>query len=176
MPKMECLAQSEVAVVNHMDDKGKMLTANFYAGSANGSPVYEELPVKKLADNSYELLSSPGLALNLAKGDIVKVLDAQKPAYVLHRGGNFCIQIYADELPDDELNTLSEFLKLKLDGTLDGVYKGNLAISVSATKGLQNIRDFFDAFTERTGIQWYFGNIYKNFENVDDETLLDWWL
>lgn len=173
---MECRAQKEVAVVNHMGDENKMLTVNFYAGSANGSPVYEELPAKKLADNKYELLSSPGLALNLAKGDIVEVLDTQKPAHVLHRGGNFCIQIYADELPNGELDTFSELLNSKLDGTLDGVYKGNLAISVSATKGIENIRDFFDAFTERTGIQWYFGNIYKNFENVDDETLLDWWL
>lgn len=153
-----------------------MLTVNFYAGSVSGSPVYEELPVKKLADSKYEILSSPGLTLNLARGDTVQLLDAKKPAQVLSRGGNFCIQIYADELPDGELDTLSELLKLKLDGTLDGIHKGNLAISVSATKGLQNIRDFFDAFTERTGIQWYFGNIYKNFENVDDETLLDWWL
>jgi Domain of unknown function (DUF4265) len=169
-------AQKGVVAVHHMDDKKTQLTANFYAGSANGSPVYDELPVKKLSDDKYELLSSPGLALNLAKGDIVEIFDAQKPARVHRRGGNFCIQIYADQLPDGELETLPEILKSKLNGTLDGVYLGNLAISVPAATGVQNIRDFFDKFTERTGVQWYFGNVYKNFENVNNETLLDWWM
>nr|WP_232461863.1 DUF4265 domain-containing protein [Burkholderia ubonensis] len=49
-------------------------------------------------DGSYELLSSPGLTLNLAKGDRVRIDDTERPAAVLTRGGNFCIQITRTKL------------------------------------------------------------------------------
>jgi hypothetical protein len=31
-------------------------------------------------------------------------------------------------------------------------------------------------FRDRTGIQWYYANIYQNLDDDDDETLLNWWL
>ena len=159
-----------------MDTTNTPLTVNFYAGVVNASSVYEELPVRKIAENQYELLASPGLALNLAKGDIVHVFDNHQTPTVLKRGGNFCIQIYSEHISKVTLERLTKTLHSRLSGTLDGKYMGNLAISVPATAGLVCIREFFDAFTEQTGIQWYFGNIYKNLEDANDETLLDWWL
>jgi Domain of unknown function (DUF4265) len=159
-----------------MNDTNTPFTVNFYAGTANNSPVFEELPVRKIVDNQYELLSSPGLALNLAKGDIVCVFDEHHSPKVLKRGGNFCIQIYSEHISKVALKHFTKTLQSKLNGTLDGKYMGNLAISVPAAAGLASIREFFDAFTEQTGIQWYFGNIYKNLEDANDETLLDWWL
>jgi hypothetical protein len=27
-----------------------------------------------------------------------------------------------------------------------------------------------------TGVQYYYCNVYKNLDDLDDETLLDWWL
>ena len=35
---------------------------------------------------------------------------------------------------------------------------------------------FFNRFRETTGIEWYYANIYKNLDDTDDETLLNWWL
>lgn len=147
-----------------------------YAGRNDAGPVYEELPARPIEDGSYELLSSPGLTLNLAKGDRVRVDDAEQPAVVLARGGNFCIQIYADQIAQVDVDTLERQVRQELHGSLDGVNGGNLALSVPAANGLDHINRFFDAFKARTRIEWYFANVYKNFEDPSDETLLDWWV
>jgi hypothetical protein len=151
-------------------------TFKFYAGGGEHTPVFEELPVRVLGLDTYELLCSPGLALNMAKGDIVKIVLPNRPADVLKRGGNFCIQIYSESVADEELSDLKESVASELNGSVDGVYKGNVALSVPASNGIQKVRSFFDAYTKATGKQWYYGNIYKNFEDVSDETLLDWWM
>jgi hypothetical protein len=137
--------------------------------------VYEEVPAHDLGDGRYELASSPGLALNLARGDIVELTDPAAPATVLQRGGNFCIQIYADELSPPDVAELERNVGEQLGGTLDGIHEGNLALTVPAAAGMEQIVQVFDAYTARTGIAWYFANIYRNFDDVDDETLLDWW-
>ncbi|MGE8398916.1 MAG: hypothetical protein ACN6NZ_03185, partial [Burkholderiales bacterium] len=59
---------------------------------------------------------------------------------------------------------------------LDGRHKGNLTLSVPARNGMDNIALFFNRFRETTGIEWYYANIYKNLDDTDDETLLNWWL
>ncbi|QBQ39235.1 DUF4265 domain-containing protein [Pseudoduganella plicata] len=138
-------------------------------------PVCEQVPARDLGGDRYELLSSPGLALNLARGDIVAIGDPAAPATVLQRGGNFCIQIYADELSPPAVAELEKDVGAQLGGTLDGIHGGNLALTVPAAAGIGHIARVFDAYTARTGIAWYFANIYRNFEDVDDETLLDWW-
>ncbi|MCG8296308.1 DUF4265 domain-containing protein [Pseudomonas entomophila] len=143
--------------------------------SARG-PVYEELPALWKGEGVYELLSSPGLALNLAKGDLISIEDPNAPAVVIKRGGNFCINLYADHIDADTLSTLESQVNVLLNGTLDGVYRGNLAFSVPARSGKENIREVFNRFKEATGIEWYYSNIYKNYSDLDDETLLNWWL
>ncbi|WP_186204446.1 hypothetical protein [Burkholderia gladioli] len=45
-----------------------------------------------------------------------------------------------------------------------------------ANNGLEKINLIPDDFTRRTGAAWYFANIYKNFEDPEDETLFDWWI
>ncbi|MES2264685.1 MAG: DUF4265 domain-containing protein [Pseudomonadota bacterium] len=158
-----------------MEDKKNVLI-NVYAGKYENSPIFEELPANQLTENTYELLSSPGLALNLAKGDIVEIVNKEQPAKILRRGGNFCIQIYSEDIPTQDIDNLEKNIVRELHGTLDGIHDGNLALSVPASAGVDKIKEFFDSFTEKTGIQWYFCNIYENFEDVNDETLLDWWL
>lgn len=64
----------------------------------------------------------------------------------------------------------------ELNGTLDGVCQGTLALAVPAKNGMENINRFFDGFREKTGIQWYYANVYKNLDDDEDETLLNWWL
>ncbi|QCP14937.1 DUF4265 domain-containing protein [Pseudoduganella umbonata] len=157
-----------------MDEDGTTLVALFVAMREDG-PVCEEIPANSLGEDRYELLSSPGLALNLARGDIVEIKNATAPATVVQRGGNFCIQVYADELAAGHVDELEKNVGEKLHGTLDGSYRGSLALSVPASAGMATICQVFDAFTAKTGVQWYFANVYKNFDDVDDETLLDWW-
>ncbi|GJH32248.1 hypothetical protein CBA19CS91_05845 [Paraburkholderia hospita] len=89
---------------------------NVYAGKNDSGPVYEELPAKYIEGDIYKLLASPGLALNLAKGDVIRIGDAGRPADVLERGGNFCIQIYTDEVSNDEIERLRSGVSQELGG------------------------------------------------------------
>jgi hypothetical protein len=158
-----------------MDTREAPVLIHVYVTDDDG-PFFEELPARKIDQDSYELLSSPGLALNLARGDIVSIKDREAPAVVLKRGGNFCIQIYADSIPQEELALLENGVVHELGGTLDGVFEGNLSFAVPARNGMEKINNFFDKFRDRTEIQWYYANIYKNLADDEDETLLDWWL
>ncbi len=162
------------ALEHTMNDKQSFVLIEVYAADDDG-PVFEEVPARQIDQDTYELLSSPGLALNLARGDIVSIKNKNAPADVLKRGGNFCIQIYADDIPPEDISTLENDVIHELNGTLDGVFEGNLSLAVPAKNGMDKINAFFDRFRERTGIQWYYANIYRNFDD-DDETLLNWWL
>ncbi|MEZ1323880.1 DUF4265 domain-containing protein [Pseudomonas fluorescens] len=147
-----------------------------FAGTSDEDPVFEELPARQLGSATYELLSSPGLALNMARGDVISIEDRNTHAVVLERGGNFCIHIYADHIPAEEIVELEREVRCELGGTLDGVFEGNLSLAVPVSNGMDKIKEFFDRFRDRTGTQWYYANIYKNLDDDDDETLLNWWL
>lgn len=175
MGQSRIVKKKEKLVAHQAEDDGRIPIQVFVAMREHG-PVCEELPARSLGDDRYELLSSPGLALNLARGDIVEIRDRAAPATVLRRGGNFCVQLYADELAPDEVAALERNVATQLHGSLDGLYGANLALTVPASAGMERICQVFDAFTERTGVAWYFANVYKNFDDVEDETLLDWWL
>ena len=159
----------------HRHDEKQHCLIRVYAGRNDAGAVYEELPALLIEDSSYELLSSPGLTPNLAKGDRIRLDGAERPAVVPTRGGNFCIQIYADQIAQAHVDQLEHEVHRKLRGSLDGINAGNLALSVPAATGLDRINRFFDAFKAQTGIEWYFANVYENFEDPSDKTLLNWW-
>nr|BFD42998.1 hypothetical protein FFPRI1PSEUD_44970 [Pseudomonas sp. FFPRI_1] len=158
-----------------MDDKQSPVLIQVYMADDDGA-VREELLARQIDEDIYELLSSPGLAQNLARGDIVSIRNPDAPAQVLKRGGNFCIQIYADYIDPAVITALESGVIRELNGTLDGVCGGTLALAVPAKNGMENINRFFDGFREKTGIQWYYANVYKNLDDDEDETLLNWWL
>lgn len=158
-----------------MIDKEAAVLIQVYVADDDG-PFFEELPARKIDQDIYELLSSPGIALNLARGDIVSIKDREAPAVVLQRGGNFCIQIYADAIPQEEIAWLENAVACELGGTLDGVFEGNLSLAVPARNGMEKINDVFNRFRDRSATQWYYSNIYKNLDDDEDETLLYWWL
>ena len=146
-------------------------------GENTHGPVYETLPARQIDEHVYELLASPGLTMNLARGDIINIADPLAPAEVLKRGGNFCIQIYdADTVDQAAVDRLERDVQEQLGGTLDGQYKGNLTFSVPGHHGIYNVNGPFDAFRTATGVEWYFANIYVNLDDDDDETLLNWWV
>lgn len=160
-----------------METKDHKVLIHVYAGEDDSEPIFEELPARRIDEDTYELLSSPGLALNLARGDIVSIRNKNTHAEVLSRGGNFCVQIYEDEdIPQGILSRLEREVAAELGGTLDGINGGNLSLTIPSKNGMDRIRDVFDRFRDQTGIQWYYANIYRNLDDHDDETLLDWWL
>ncbi|WP_025126652.1 DUF4265 domain-containing protein [Pseudomonas sp. PH1b] len=158
-----------------MDDQQSPVLIQVYMAD-DGGAVREELPARQVGPDTYELLSSPGLAQNLARGDVVCIRDANAPAQVLKRGGNFCIQIYADFIEPADVIALEHQVMAELTGTLDGLFGGTLSFAVPASNGMQRINALFDGFREKTGIQWYYANVYKNLDDDEDETLLNWWL
>lgn len=158
-----------------MEDKQSPVLIQIYVADDDGA-VREELLARQIDQDTYELLSSPGLAQNVARGDIISIKNENAPAEVLKRGGNFCIQIYADYIPPEDVTALENDVIREFDGTLDGVFEGNLSLAVPAKNGMERINEFFDRFREKTGIQWYYANVYKNLDDDDDETLLYWWL
>lgn len=110
------------------------MLVNIYVAH-DDEPVFEVLPVREIEKDTYELLSSPGLALNLARGDIFRIKDKHAHPEILKRGGNFCIHIYADELPSEDIASLENDVARQLNGTLDGVFQGNLTLAVPARNG-----------------------------------------
>ena len=145
-------------------------------GDTDG-PTFETLPARQIDEHVYELLASPGLTLNLARGDIINIADPLSPAEVLKRGGNFCIQIYeADAVNQSAVDQLEHDVQEQLGGTMDGQHEGILTFSVPGYHGIYNVNGPFDAFRGATGVQWYFANIYANLDDDNDETLLNWWV
>jgi hypothetical protein len=159
-----------------MGDDCSEVGIELYAGSNAEGPVYEPVHARKIDEDVYELCSSPGLALNMAIGDIISIKNKDAPAVVLKRGGNFCIHIYSKFIPEEDIAELAEEVQNSLGGTLDGRYKCNLSLNVPSKAGMDRINMFFNRFTELTGVQWYYANIYKNLDDLEDETLLYWWL
>ncbi|RIJ08309.1 DUF4265 domain-containing protein [Pseudomonas sp. 91RF] len=159
-----------------MVDKTSSVHIQVFAGNSSDGPVYEELPARHVGATAYELLSSPGLALNMARGDVISIENKNTHSVVLERGGNFCIHIYTDSISAADIAELESDVRRELGGTLDGVLEGNLSLAVPASNGMNKINEVFDRFRDRTGIQWYYANIYQNLDDDDDETLLNWWL
>jgi hypothetical protein len=144
-----------------------------YVGQNDSGPVFEELPALHIEGNTYELLRSPGLALNLAKGDIIQIPGNPEPAKVLKRGGNFCVQLYDCNI--EHRDYIVETVRDKLAGSLDGMKDGNLSFSISSSNSMTRINLVFDALKSETGTEWYYSNIYEHPDDPDDCTLLDWW-
>lgn len=107
---------------------------------------------------------------------MIRINDIDHPVTVLERGGNFCIQIYESEISREDLLRLERDVSPELGGSLDGVNGGSLALSIPSTNGIEAVNQFFGGFKRRTGIEWYYGNIYKDLEDTADETLLNWWV
>ena len=172
MLKMECHVQNVEVAEHHMDDDFEIIYV--LAGTSNSGPVLEELPAKRLAENLYLLLASPGLALNIAKDDLI-TLDENKKPIVVKRGENFCIQIYSDSIDDRSINELEANVGKSLHGSLDGRHGGAFAFSIPVEMGFDAIKSVFNEFSSKTGVDWYYANIYKFPDNQEDDTLLNWW-
>jgi hypothetical protein len=164
------------AVGHLMVDDPSEIEIEVFAGPSSTGPVFEKVHARKIEEHIYELLSSPGLTLNMASGDVISIKNKAAPAEILKRGGNFCIHIYADFIPEEYIVALAKEVREEIGGILDGRNNWDLCLTVPSKVGMQKINEFFDKFTGLTGVQWYYANVYKNLDDPEDETLLYWWL
>jgi hypothetical protein len=181
----ECLALREEAVEHRMDDNdnGKLCECvrlhaetvfiHVYAAKArNGNIVAEELPAFKVGVNLYRLAASPGLAPNMAKGDVVMCFSKYSPVEVVERGGNVCVQIYADDISHKEVIESEREVAEILGGSTDVWTEKTLAFSIPVSVGFENIERLFNYYSEKKSWIWCYGNVY----DVDDGvTPLNWW-
>lgn len=150
---------------------------NIYAGmSSDGKIIHEEVQVEPLGNHIYRLMSAPGLALNLAKDDIFSQNNQDGPVTIIKRSKNFNIHIYKTQLSLEDYEDFKHELFNYLEGSIDGISEHNLAITIPSGKKLNQISNFFDNFEKIKGNKWSITNIYKNYEDFSDQTLLDWWV
>jgi hypothetical protein len=153
-----------------------MEVLHIYAGMASdGESAVEALPVRKVDGGLYELLASPGLALNMARGDIIRWKSAQAPAEIVRRGGNICVHIYAAVLlPDSQRKQIEQaFLRALPAGAMDGQTYRNMVFTVPVQAGFPAIERFFAGVVEQyPHVGWFYANVYGE----DGVTPLNWWL
>jgi hypothetical protein len=138
---------------------------------SSGSPVFEEVLAEPLAKKLYRLLKSPGLVLGLAARDIFELLEDGK-FYVVERGGNLCVQIFARS----DLNAIEQVATEQLSGLggyLDGVSELELVYTVPVAGGFSALEVVLNGIAARfPGAEWYYGNVY---DTADGVTPLQWW-
>ena len=149
-------------------------TIRIYAGdSSDGSPVFEELPVAETDPGVYCLLSSPGLVLGVARGDLIRLDSGDGRFELIRRGGNICIQLYVTPAMEKSVGELITRVTEDLDGTLDGRTPKQVVFSVPSSSGFDAIEKVFNSFTATNRpAEWYFGNVYDERDGV---TPLNWW-
>jgi len=149
------------------------VSINVYAAKAsNGNIVAEKLPAFKVGDNLYRLAASPGLAQNMAKGDVVLYFSKYSPVEIVKRGGNVCVQVYADNISRQEIIESENEVSEVLGGSTDVWTEKTLSFSVPVSVGFENIERLFNYYSEKKSWAWCYGNVY----DVDDGvTPLNWW-
>lgn len=151
-----------------------MNVIQIFAGRAsNGQVVHEELTVRKIDDCTYELLASPCLAENVAKGDLIRIHSSEAPVEIVRRGGNVCVQMFVDgTLTPEERTQIEQSFHSTLQGSVDGQTEQSMCFSIPIAVGFQSIEHFFNALsTANPSASWSYGNVY----GVDGTTPLNWW-
>jgi hypothetical protein len=146
-----------------------------FAGRATtGEPVREELPARAIGDGTYELLASPSVASNVAKGDVIRVSPLDGSAEIVCRGGNVCRQVFAQQhLTIDEHQAIEVAFHKVLTGSVDGESDKSMCFSIPVHAGFSAIEHFFnDLATRYSGLVWSYGNVYAD----DTATPLNWWV
>jgi len=120
----------------------------------DAEPAGSELvPARQLGDDSWEISRSPLYATEVAAGDIIKVIDAEKGTFeIIRRGRNIGVQFY---LGEDEATTA-----------------GLISLTIPVCSGFPAIEDVLE-FTvgKNPGTQWQYTNV---FDPITGESL-GWW-
>lgn len=141
---------------------------------SDGQQVLERLQAGQLdREGYYEILQSPLLIRNLAKGDIIAVkADLPEHFTLIQRSGNLAIRVFRkDDLGALELALTPEVEKL--DGSLDLQTQRGMSYSLHVNLGFAAIENLFDnMMASFPGTVWYYGNVY---DPADGTSPLNWW-
>jgi hypothetical protein len=131
-------------------------------------PGAEEVPARRLKDNEWCLLRSPLYAMDVAAGDVIRVVDSETGTFeIVRRGGNVCVQFYLGESDVNDAQATARAASAiaadlePLEGSIDGQTPGLIAFTVPAAVGLPEIERVFDSAAGRwPGAQWQYANVY----------------
>jgi hypothetical protein len=168
---MGCLAKKEEAVEQLMEDRISLI--QIFAGKGENGTVLEELPAKFISEQCFELCASPGLALGAAKGDLIK-LSSKGNFEVIKHGGNFCIQIYKNNLTNKEIKKIEKLVQKELNGTIDGTNNGSMAFSIPIKNGFKKTNKIFNEIREILDSEYFYSNIYRYPYDLDNQELIKW--
>lgn len=139
----------------------------------------EEVPARRLSETEWELLRSPLYAMDVAAGDIIRILDTETGGFeVTKRGGNLCVQFCLGDAEADDVGATAraaEIIESKispLGGWIDGTTPGLVSCTVGADAGFPAIENVFrEAVEQFPEAQWQFANVY---DPASGEPL-GWW-
>lgn len=162
--------------MRHMDGRigaamAPMTVRIIAATSSDGRPAFEEVLVESLGASRYRIVKSPGLALNLAADDVFS-LRPDGSYWVESRGGNVCIQMYAESITPEMEDGIISIMR-DVHGRLDGKTVNVLVFTVPVSSKFPQIEAALSRVVSRfSNVEWYYGNVYDPDDGV---TPLDWW-
>jgi hypothetical protein len=135
----------------------------------SGETVYENALGIRLSDSDVKLVHTPGLALGIAAGDVIRV-NLEGEYQVISHGGNIAVYVYAD--PPVALSITAEIEAL--GGYWDGGVKNLTIFTIPVSAEFDQIEPILNALVAKnTSVEWYYGNVY---DLTDGVTPLNWWV
>ena len=142
-------------------------------------PGREQVPARRLNDDEWEILRSPLYATEVASGDIIKIINAEKGSFeIIKRGGNVCIQFYLGENDADDVKVTRDLstkignLIEPLNGRVEATTAGLISLVLPVAIGFSKIEEALEVAVEKSpGAQWQYANVY---DPVGGEPL-GWW-
>lgn len=124
------------------------------AGGPSG-PVHEQIAAEALPDGTFRLLTSPGLVLGAAAGDIIEVAEDGLPR-VLVASGNVALQVFADDDTNDALAMLLRPLGARMDGRIPETLT---VFTLPGGASLDQVERVLEALVRRhPDVEWLYGN------------------
>lgn len=146
-------------------------TVQLVAGTNSaGKAAFEEVLVRRINDERYLLLRSPGLVQGIAAGDEFELLEGAR-FHVVRHGGNVCVQLFARE----DISTIEREVTARFSavgGWRDGKAARALVFTVPVAAGLPRVEAAIRILRHQfPAIQCTYGNVY---DPADGKTPLAW--
>jgi hypothetical protein len=142
---------------------------------ADGTPFIELVPARPLADGTYEVVATPGIANGCAAGDRVRV-EPDGSFEVAERGGNVAVNVAVHvysrpALSGEQLGTLRHRFD-SLAGFVESPDPARFAVvTVPVAAGFPAIEAAIEGWVaEQADVEWLFGNVYDA-----EGRPLGWW-
>ena len=145
---------------------------SLFVDQSEGEDVFEEVLVRRHAAERFEFLSSPGLLLGVAAGDVIELLPKGRFRVVAH-GGNVCVQSYLGAQAQDlepDLHARLHAIGGRVDGRSPGVLVGTIPLVPTGFAAIERVMESF--VKDHPPATWAYGNVH---EDEDGKVPLAWW-